>query len=78
MKVNGKMISKKEKEQCGIPTKINMKVSGIKVRKMDLESTIIIMVPYMKATLQMEGKMVLEQLHLQMEQESKLIGIKLI
>ena len=78
MKVNGKMISKKEKGQCAIRIKINMKDCGIKVKKMDLESTTTIMELFMKVILSMEEKMDLERYHSLMALKLKQTGIRLI
>lgn len=78
IKANGKMILKKEKVPCGILIKINIKDNGLKARKMDGVNIFIIMAPFIKAILQMEENMVLEQFRLVMVLKFKLIGIKLM
>lgn len=48
MKGSGRMISKMEREPCGIPTKISMMESGKKARKTVLASIFTTMEPFTK------------------------------
>lgn len=49
-KENGKMTSNKEKVQCGIQIKINMKGNGSKAKKMDGENIFTTMQLFMRET----------------------------
>ena len=78
MKVNGRTMLKMAKALCGTLTRTNMKEIGRKERKMESESTSTTMALSIKEILSMEGKTVLAPSPLQMEQEFKPTGTKLM